>query len=71
MSPGAPPRRTTLEVNRPLKIGSTSVYLIGHGYAPKVTVRDATGAVAFSGRGATGREAHRWWASGNHPSDSS
>ena len=48
-TPSAPPRRTTLEVNRPLKIGSTSVYLIGHGYAPKVTVRDATGAVAFSG----------------------
>jgi cytochrome c biogenesis protein len=48
-TPGAAPRRTTLEVNRPLKVGGTSVYLIGHGYAPLVTVRDATGAVAFSG----------------------
>ena len=48
-SPNAAPRRTTLEVNQPLRVGNTSVYLIGHGYAPRVTVRDGTGAVAFSG----------------------
>ena len=47
--PNAAPRRTTLEVNRPLKVSKTSVYLIGHGYAPKVTIRDGSGAVAFSG----------------------
>ena len=48
-NPNTAPRRTTLEVNQPLRISKTSVYLIGHGYAPKVTVRDGTGAVAFSG----------------------
>ena len=48
-APGQPPRRETLEVNRPLKIDGTSVHLIGHGYAPEVTVRDGDGNVAFSG----------------------
>ena len=38
-----------LEVNKPLRIGGTTVHLIGHGYAPKVTVKDAQGNVAFSG----------------------
>ena len=47
--PGAPPRSTTLEVNQPLNIDGTTVHLIGHGYAPKVTVKDAQGNVAFSG----------------------
>jgi cytochrome c biogenesis protein len=39
----------TLEVNKPLNINGTTVHLIGHGYAPKVTVRDGAGDVAFSG----------------------
>jgi cytochrome c biogenesis protein len=47
--PGAAPRRTTLEVNKPLHFGSTTVHLIGHGYAPLVTIKDAQGNVAFSG----------------------
>jgi cytochrome c biogenesis protein len=47
--PGAAPRQEILEVNKPLQIGGTSVHLIGHGYAPKVTVKDAEGNVAFSG----------------------
>jgi cytochrome c biogenesis protein len=46
---GGAPRRGTLEVNKPLHIGGTTVHLIGHGYAPKVTVKDAQGNVAFSG----------------------
>jgi cytochrome c biogenesis protein len=46
---GAAPRQETLEVNKPLHIGGTTVHLIGHGYAPKVTVKDAQGNVAFSG----------------------
>ena len=46
---GAAPRREALEVNKPLHIGGTTVHLIGHGYAPKVTVKDAQGNVAFSG----------------------
>jgi cytochrome c biogenesis protein len=46
---GVAPRREALEVNKPLHIGGTTVHLIGHGYAPKVTVKDAQGNVAFSG----------------------
>jgi len=47
--PDAGPRQTTLEVNKPLHFGSTTVHLIGHGYAPLVTIKDAQGNVAFSG----------------------
>jgi cytochrome c biogenesis protein len=43
------PRQEILEVNKPLHIDGTTVHLIGHGYAPKVTVKDAQGNVAFSG----------------------
>jgi cytochrome c biogenesis protein len=47
--PGAPPRHHDLEVNHPLQVGDTSVYLVGHGYAPRVTVRDGNGNIAFRG----------------------
>jgi cytochrome c biogenesis protein len=47
--PGAEPREYDLRVNHPLTVDGTSVYLVGHGYAPKVTVRDGDGNVAFSG----------------------
>ena len=46
---GAAPQAETLEVNHPLNIGGTTVHLIAHGYAPRVTVRDGNGNVAFSG----------------------
>ncbi|TDD71829.1 cytochrome c biogenesis protein ResB [Actinomadura darangshiensis] len=36
-----------LRINHPLKVGGAKVYLLGHGYAPKFTVRDAKGNVAF------------------------
>lgn len=38
-----------LKVNHPLTIGSTDVFLIGHGYAPVITVRDGNGDVTASG----------------------
>jgi cytochrome c biogenesis protein len=47
--PGAAPRPGILEVNKPLHVGGTKVHLIGHGYAPRVTVKDAEGNIAFSG----------------------
>ncbi|CAB4714118.1 unannotated protein [freshwater metagenome] len=37
-----------LKVNHPLKIGSTEVFLIGHGYAPVITIRDGDGNVVYS-----------------------
>jgi cytochrome c biogenesis protein len=47
--PGAAPRAEVLEVNRPLSVDGTTVHLIGHGYAPVVTVKDGEGNIAFSG----------------------
>ena len=38
-----------LRVNHPLKIGDTEVFLIGHGYAPVITVRDGEGNLAWGG----------------------
>ncbi len=38
-----------LRVNHPLTIGTTELFLVGHGYAPVVTVRDGEGNVAYSG----------------------
>jgi cytochrome c biogenesis protein len=46
--PGAAPYDYDLQVNHPLQIGGVSVFLVGHGYAPVITVRDGDGNVAFS-----------------------
>ncbi len=47
-APGQEPVRRSLRVNEPLRAGGASVYLAGNGYAPRFTVRDATGEVVFS-----------------------
>ena len=47
--PAEESRPTILEVNTPVILGSSMVNLIGHGYAPIVTVTDPSGAVAYSG----------------------
>ena len=47
--PGSTPYPKTVEVNRPIRVQGTTVHLIGHGYAPVVTVRDGTGETAFAG----------------------
>jgi len=38
-----------IQVNRPLQVAGGKMFLMGNGFAPDVTVTDATGAVAFSG----------------------
>ena len=48
-APGDPTRPVVLEVNRPLHVDGSTVHLVGHGYAPVVTVKDGEGDVAFSG----------------------
>jgi cytochrome c biogenesis protein len=48
-SPDAESESTTIRVNHPLTFGSTRVYLIAHGYAPRVTVRGGDGDVVFQG----------------------
>ncbi|GAC1521544.1 MAG: cytochrome c biogenesis protein ResB [Marmoricola sp.] len=47
--PGAPAQNANLSVNHPLTIDGTQVYLISHGYAPLITVRDGHGNVVYSG----------------------
>lgn len=41
-------QQRTLKVNEPLSIGGTNLYLLGNGFAPEITVRDADGEVVFS-----------------------
>lgn len=47
--PGGATRGAVIRVNQPLGVGGANVYLQGNGYAPSLTVRDSTGAVALSG----------------------
>ncbi|KUL54688.1 MULTISPECIES: cytochrome c biogenesis protein ResB [unclassified Streptomyces] len=42
-----PEKKKSIEVNKPLEIDGSKVYLIGHGYAPTVTVRDSKGEVVY------------------------
>lgn len=41
-------RSSTIKVNEPLGIGGTNVYLLGNGYAPRITVRNPSGTTVFS-----------------------
>ncbi len=47
--PGATPITKRLAVNHPLSVDGTDIFLIGHGYAPHITVRDGSGKVSYSG----------------------
>ncbi|MFJ3662251.1 cytochrome c biogenesis protein ResB [Streptomyces sp. NPDC090119] len=40
-------RSTLVKVNQPLKIDDSKVYLVSHGYAPVITVRDGKGKVVY------------------------
>ena len=46
-TPGDAPHSFDLQVNHPLDVDSTKVYLIGHGYAPVFKVTTATGQVVY------------------------
>ncbi|QKW08429.1 cytochrome c biogenesis protein ResB [Streptomyces sp. NA04227] len=41
------PKKKDVEVNSPLTIDGSKVHLVGHGYAPVVTVRDGRGEVVY------------------------
>jgi cytochrome c biogenesis protein len=45
--PGASSYDKLIQVNDPLDVGGVKTYLVGHGYAPTFTIRDAKGAVVF------------------------
>ncbi|WP_309134302.1 cytochrome c biogenesis protein ResB [Cellulomonas sp.] len=47
--PGGEPQERTIKVNHPLTAGGAKVYLQGNGYAPRVTVHDGAGELAFGG----------------------
>ncbi|GAA3394354.1 cytochrome c biogenesis protein ResB [Streptomyces roseoviridis] len=46
---GGPDKKAVIRVNEPLQVGGSKVYLIAHGYAPVITVRDGRGKVVSSG----------------------
>jgi cytochrome c biogenesis protein len=46
-SPTSPPVNDDVEVNKPIVVNGTNVFLEGHGYAPVVTVRDGKGNVVL------------------------
>jgi cytochrome c biogenesis protein len=46
-TPDAAKRPYDIRVNHPLHVGAAKVYLIGHGYAPHVVVKDRAGNVAL------------------------
>lgn len=48
-TPTSPDKRYDLAVNHPLNTAGTDVFLVGHGYAPVVTVRGGDGKVAYRG----------------------
>ncbi|MEU0576131.1 cytochrome c biogenesis protein ResB [Streptomyces griseoincarnatus] len=40
-------KNAVIKVNKPLEIGDAKVYLVSHGYAPVVTVRDGKGEIVY------------------------
>jgi cytochrome c biogenesis protein len=44
---GGEPREADIAVNHPLVIGGADVFLLGNGYTPVITVRDAAGQVLY------------------------
>lgn len=42
-------QESTIRVNQPLELDGASVFLLGNGYAPVITVRDSSGEVLYSG----------------------
>lgn len=47
--PGQPTREADIAVNHPLVIGGADVFLLGNGYTPIITVKDAAGKVLYNG----------------------
>ena len=48
-TPTSAPRNVDLQVNKPITVNGTNIFLEGHGYAPVVTVKDGTGRVVYAG----------------------
>ncbi len=48
LSESESPSRSQIKVNEPLNVNGAEIYLLGNGYAPRITVRDPAGSVVFS-----------------------
>ncbi len=46
-NPQASGRKVRIEVNEPLRVDGVTVYLVGHGYAPAFTIKNALGQVVW------------------------
>jgi cytochrome c biogenesis protein len=46
-TPDSKARKVRIAVNEPLRVEGSSVYLVGHGYAPEITVKDRQGNVVW------------------------
>lgn len=46
--PGEPISQGTVKVNQPLPLLGSDIFLLGNGYAPRITVTDGEGNIAFS-----------------------
>lgn len=46
-SPGAPKSSENVSVNHPISVDGADIYLLGNGYTPVITVRDAKGEVLY------------------------
>jgi cytochrome c biogenesis protein len=46
-SPGAPKSSENVSVNHPITVDGADIFLLGNGYTPVITVRDAKGAVLY------------------------
>lgn len=46
-APNAEPEARTIRVNDPMRFADTDVFLMGNGYAPKITIRNANGEIVF------------------------
>lgn len=45
--PDAEPQQARIEVNSPLTVDGAKVFLVGHGYAPRIAITDSRGEVVF------------------------
>ena len=52
------------DISHPLEIDGSRVHLIGHGYAPRFTVRDGNGDVAYTGPRGARRDYQALWGAG-------
>jgi cytochrome c biogenesis protein len=48
-TPNSKPEKKVIEVNHPLNVDGVNVFLTGHGYAPRITVRSKDGKILFHG----------------------